>query len=228
MKLKFSISNQLTKLCKLDLPRLTDANGENPGVQPVVTNSVQCGWQFHVVRDELCWLVFAMESYSRYSIVMPYVLKPDWNEVTRDFDALWLDHMLAWFRMGGFVRTDAQIAEVVRQFNAKSVAECHRNLDMSINGHLADAKLWLEAYKRDVKPRLIDSEHAWHFCEMLNQETKRVNKQRRKSAEFVPFERFLYDNLYRYAKGLCDGPIPGTKEGDFPNPHKQGPDLRLV
>ena len=30
MKLKFSISNQLTKLCKLDLPRLTDANGENP------------------------------------------------------------------------------------------------------------------------------------------------------------------------------------------------------
>ena len=90
MKLKFSISNQLTKLCKLDLPRLTDVNGENPGVQPVVTNSVQCGWQFHVVRDELCWLVFAMESYSRYIIVMPYVLKPDWNEITRDFDALWL------------------------------------------------------------------------------------------------------------------------------------------
>lgn len=63
---------------------------------------------------------------------------------------------------------------------------------------------------------------------MLNQETKRVNKQRRKSAEFVPLERFLYDNLYRYAKGLCDGSIPGTKEGDFPNPHKQGSDLRLV
>ncbi len=75
---------------------------------------------------------------------------------------------------------------------------------------------------------LFDSEHAWHFCEMLNQETKRVNKQRRKSAEFVPFERFLYDNLYRYAKGLCDGATPGAKEGDFPNPHKQEPDLRLV
>lgn len=54
----------------------------------------------------------------------------------------------------------AQIAEVVRQFNTKPAAACHRNLDMSINGHLADGKLWLEAYKRDVKPRLFDSEHA--------------------------------------------------------------------
>ena len=202
MKLMFSISNQLVKLCKLDLPRLTDANGENPGVQPLVTNGVQCGWQFHVVRDEFCWLVFAMESYSRYSVVMPYTLKPDWSEILSDFDMLWLEHMLAWFRMGGFVRTDEQIAEVVRQFIAKPTAECHRNLDMSINGHLGDAKLWLEAYKRDVKPRFFDSKHAWRFCKMLNQETKRVNKQRRKGAEFVPFERFLDDNLYRYAKGL--------------------------
>lgn len=228
MQLNFSISNQLAKLCKLDLPRLTDANGDKPGVQPVITNSVQCGWQFHVVREERCWLVFAMQAYSRYCIVIPYLLKPEWDEIARDFDMLWLEHMLAWFRLGGFVQTEEQIADVVRQFNAKPTPVCHRNLDMSINGHLGDAKLWLEAYKRDVKPRLFDRQHAWRFCEMLNQQTKRVNKQRRKDAEIVPFERFLDDNLYRYAKGLCDAPIPGTKDGDFPNPYKRGPDLRVV
>lgn len=67
----------------------------------------------------------------------------------------------------------------------KPAPVCHRNLDMSINGHLGDAKLWLEVYKHDVKPRLFDHQHAWRFCEMLNQQTKRVNKQRRKGAEFA-------------------------------------------
>lgn len=229
MKLVFSISNQLVKLTKLDIPRLTDEQGENPGVQSIVTHSTQISWQFQIFNVDHQWVVMVIEAYSRYTLILPYVFKPDWPQIEADFNAQWLEEMLKLMDTGGFVRTDPQIEHVIAWLEqSSSTPVYYRNLDRSIGGHLADNQQWLWSYLDEVKPKYFSPRHASELCEHLNQLPRRVNKQRGQKHTFIPVDRFLDDSLYRFAQGLCDQPIPGNKIGDFPNPHRKNVALSIV
>ena len=244
MSLIFSVSNLLAKSTKLELARLTDCNGQNPGVQPVVTNSVQVGWQFQLYKAQSGYVVIAIESYSRYVILLPFYFKPSWAEVQTSFFEQWLSEVQRWFSMGGFVRNPTSVEYVATQFQnliwphleADSLEQVleqpsplrYRNLDMSINGHIIDTQFWIRDYLIQNNYRYFEADMAQELSEHINNQSKKVKGADGKKRKFMPFERFIDDSLYRFAQGLCDQAIPGCAMGDFPNPHKRTPILKVV
>ncbi|MEI8633588.1 hypothetical protein P4S72_18920 [Vibrio sp. PP-XX7] len=46
------------------------------------------------------WIVMAIEAYSRYTLILPYVFKPDWPQIEADFNARWLEEMINLMRQG--------------------------------------------------------------------------------------------------------------------------------
>lgn len=237
MPLLLSLSSPVCRLTKQDLPRVYDDNGKNPGVQPIETHSTQIAWQGHVI--ELSgrywqslgydgWLILFVEAHSRYTLMKLYPLKPDWPQIESSFLQQWLGHMLHWMSKAGFA-SGRQATSVKEQFGeliSQNPLQLVRNLDMSINGNLADHQEWLREYLIQQRPRSLGDAEIAELCSHLNRLPKTQNKQRSKGKLIYPIERFLDGALFQFAKGLCDQPIDGCRAGDFPNPYRA--DLKLV
>ncbi len=242
MSLIFSLSNRITKLTGLQLPRLSDTEGQNPGVQPIVTHSTQISWQFqaqqlegeqprasrYTLYNPDAWLIMALEAYSRYTLMKVYPSPPSWPQIEEDFKILWLEHMLLLMNQTGMADSQTNIDKVAAQFLELSDAKCFRNLDRSIGGHISDNQEWLRAYLRDNTPKHFDDEQAWALSQHLNQIPRRIKIDKRRHIKFIPYERFLLDSLHRFAKGLCKQKVPGSREGNFPNPHRAEPKLEVI
>lgn len=228
MNTLFSISNKLAKSTKLDLERLRDEDGQNPGVQPVVTHSRQVAWQFQLFKIGESTVIIAIESYSRYVILLPFYFSPTWDELEAAFYERWFADIDSWMSMGRFVRSDQQRAQLRKQFTEQGEPQRHRNLDQSINGHIIDTQFWIRDYMDQKRTQEFDQQMAHELCAYINDQPKRVKDAKGKRCKFSPLERFLDDSLYRYAYGICDQPIPGCAMGDFPNPHRRVPNLRVV
>jgi hypothetical protein len=224
----FSISNQLAKSTKLELSRLTDASGQNPGVQPINTHSKQIAWQFQLFKSGNSTVVIVIESYSRYILLLPFYYSPTWEEVKGAFYEQWFGDMQSWLKMGGFVRSTQQQTQLEQQFQAQSESQIYRNLDRSIGGHMTDTQFWIRDYMEQMTVQSFDQQMAKELSVHINNQSKRVKDVNGKKSKFSPLERFLDDSLYRYAQGLCDQFIPGCAEGNFPNPHKRAPKLTVV
>ncbi|ACS83942.1 DUF6933 domain-containing protein [Musicola paradisiaca] len=220
MKLFFSVSNKLAKFLRLDAPRLSGPDGQQPGVQPTVTHSTQISWQLDLIVLDDEWLVVAVEAYSRYTLVIPYVLRPDWHEVEADFKEQWLQHLLSWMHMAGVVDEEWQARQVATGVAALEETVCYRNRDMSIGGHLSDIQLWLRTYLEERRPKRFKQRQVWEFCDYINQLSRRVGGQRRQQGMFLPAERFLTDGLYRFASGLNLASSADGGPANFPNPHR--------
>ena len=242
MSLIFSLSNRITKLTGLELPRLSDTEGQNPGVQPIVTHSTQISWQFqaqqlegeqprasrYTLYNPDAWLIMALEAYSRYTLMKVYPSPPSWPQIEEDFKILWLEQMLLLMNQAGVVDSQTDIDKVVAQFFELGEAKCFRNLDRSIGGHVSDNVEWLKAYLHDEKPKRFDNEHALTLSQHLNQLSRQIKIGKRRHSKFIPSERFLLDSLHRFAKGLCKQKVPGSREGNFPNPHRAEPKLEVI
>lgn len=239
MSLILSLSNQVCKFTKQELPRLFDENGENPGVQSIKTDSTQVSWQCQVVQltgrqwqpyDNGQWLVIFVEAHSRYTLMQLYQFKPDWADIEADFLQQWLAHALHWFSTGGFVRGH-QKQQVIKQFAdfiADNPTQLFRNLDRSISGNFTDHQHWLRDYLEQTSPKELGEREIAELCAHINNIAKTQNKQRSKKKLIHPIERFLDDALFRFAQGLCDQPIEACRAGDFPNPYKANVELSLV
>ena len=228
MSIIFSISNKLAKSAELELSRLTDARGQSPGVQSVITHSRQIAWQFQSFKSGNSTVIITIESYSRYVLLLPFYYYPTWDEVKAAFYEQWFVHMQDWMNMGGFVRTSQQQAQLENQFQAQSEPQLYRNLDLSINGHIIDTQFWIHDYMDQMAVQSFDQQMGKELSVHINNQPKRVKDMNGKRSEFSPLERFLDDSLYRYAQGLCDQFIPGCAEGNFPNPHKRVTKLTVV
>ena len=228
MNVIFSISNQLARSTKLELSRLTDSSGQNPGVQPITTHSTQVAWQFQLFKNRNSDVVIAIESYSRYILLLPFYYSPSWDEVKVAFFEQWLVHMQGWMKMGGFIRNSNHQGKLENQFQTQPEPKLYRNLDMSIGGHITDTQFWIRDYMDQMGTQSFEQHMAQELSNHINSLPKRVKDAKGKKRKFEPLERFLDDSLYRFAKGLCDQPVPGRALGDFPNPHKRAPKLMIV
>lgn len=228
MSVLLSISNQLAKSTKLELSRLTDSNDQNPGVQPITTHSTQVAWQLQLLKIGNSNLVIAIESYSRYLLLLPFYSSPTWDEVKNAFYEKWLANMRSWMKMGGFIRNDNQQTQLEKKFQTQPEPQLYRNLDMSIGGHITDTQFWVRDYMDQMGEQRFEQYMAQELGSHINTQPKRVKDISGKKRKFDPLERFLDDSLYRFAQGLCDQPIPGCAMGDFPNPHKRAPKLMIV
>ena len=240
MALFLSLSNSMCKMLKQSLERMTDADGNNPGVQPISTNANRVSWQGEVIHlsgrqwqpyDDGSWLVVFMESHSRYCMMLHYPLKPDWAQLQQDFYSHWKLHAIGWLRANRFIRNDdygMQVLDNIEHYFEQTKVHRFRNLDPSIGAHITEVQHYLHSLFDDHKPRDFDSEQAWELSMFINQQPRKINGQRSKKHQFIPVDRFIDDVLYRFASGICDQNFPDIKSGDFPCPYLQKPALRVL
>ncbi|WOT05015.1 amino acid adenylation [Shewanella youngdeokensis] len=240
MALFLSLSNPLCKMLAQPFERITDAEGCNPGVQPITTNANRISWQAQVVHlsgnewqpySDGSWLVVFMESYSRYCMVIHYPIKPSWQQLQQDFYNQWKLHSIAWLRANRFIRNDydgMQVLDNIEAYVEQTKLYCFRNLDRSISTHISEVKYYLHALFDDHKPAVFNNDEAWELSHYINQQPRKVAGQRGKKHEFIPVERFIDDALFRFGGGLCDQAIPNVKSGDFPCPYPLSPSLEVI
>ncbi|MEC4726814.1 amino acid adenylation [Shewanella sp. D64] len=240
MALFLSLSNQMCKMLKVPLERITDADGNNPGVQPISTNANRVSWQGQVIQlsgrqwqpyDDGSWLVVFMESHSRYCMIIHYPRKPDWETLQQDFYRHWKLHAIGWLRSNGFIQNDddgMQILDNIEYYFEQTKVTSFRNLDRSIGAHIAEIQYYLHSLFDDHKPCYFDSEEAWELSMFINQQPRKINGLRSKKHQFIPVERFIDDALYRFASGISADDFPDVKPGSFPSPYPQKPVLKAL
>ncbi|NMP16113.1 amino acid adenylation [Thalassotalea sp. Y01] len=159
MRLLYSTSKALDKWLKADLPSL---EGPQKGRNPIFSDECTLSWQLHIVDNRYRSFektIIATEAFSRFTCFLP-VLMPN-------SDAVFL-----------LSKLDSLPFEI----------QWRKNTDLSINGHITDAALWVTDTLRDRGLDVLPYELSEELSMYLNSQVKRSNQRRE---TFVPLERFL-------------------------------------
>jgi hypothetical protein len=223
----FSATNALNKWLKLDLPRIHSPDGKRIGTQPLLTDAATLSWQCHVVENAYQsgkYTVIAVESYSRFTMLLPYDYAPKQDELQQALCLQWIYSLFELMADNGAVSWERE-QQVVDQFYQGLNDICwYRNTDLSINGHVADAEQWVKQTLNDQGKSELDDDLVFDLARHINSMFKRAPANLGKKVKFYPVPRFINDGLFRFAKGLSEFEYEGAVVGDFLNPY----DLNVV
>lgn len=191
MKLQLCATNFLTKWLRADLPRLPVESGKQVGVNAVISDSTQMCWQVHIIDNSYGSrhkTLIAVEANSRFTVFIPVVLTLSVDELSARLKMEWqwvlaeslpvLDYM---------PRSDiALLLDSLSQLNF-DVAWV-KNTDLSINGHISDAGVWVTQTLEQSRREQLSPDVALELAIYLNGQPKRINKGRDK---VIPVESLL-------------------------------------
>ncbi|MBC3766385.1 amino acid adenylation [Neptunicella marina] len=190
-QLIFSATNALNKWLKADLPRLPVEPGKQAGVNTLSSGSDCLCWQVHIIDNRYQSYektIIACEANSRFTFFLPVEQRLSLQELTQILQMEW-QAVLADTLEAYQIIPRSEIALLLSdlselEFNPEWV----RNTDLSINGHISDAGLWVTDTLSDRKLSQLTPELAAELAAYLNTQTRRI-KQRK--VKFVPLERLL-------------------------------------
>ena len=225
MKIILSASNALSKwLAKSlsePLPRMTGPDEKMVGKRPLHTNIHQVSWQCHVLANNYNnpydgYTFIATEAFSRHTLFKHYGFAPSIDELEQDFLALWYSELDMHCRINNILHDD-QLKRLGVQFDEQpKIVEWYRNTDLSVQGHVSDAGLWLRAYLDENNASQLCVKKGFALGLYVNEKPKRIGKKHKNSEIFVPAVCFINDGLFRFARGM-NSFTPDID--DFPNPY---------
>ena len=147
MLLLFSASNALNKWLKADLPKLP----KQAGVNNLLSTQMQMSWQLQIIDNgsgaegqSEHKTIIACEAHSRFIVFVAVERRLTLAELSQQLKMRWqfvlvemLEDQLLMPR-SDILLLLSQLDEIV------FTSEWVRNTDLSINGHITDASLWLK------------------------------------------------------------------------------------
>lgn len=204
MKILFCATNATTKWLNADLPRLPVEPGKQVGVNTVISDSMRMCWQVHIIDNSYGSrhkTLIAVEANSRFTVFIPMVLKLSVEELSARLKMEWQWVLAESLRVLEYMpRSDiALLLDRLNQLNF-DVAWV-KNTDLSINGHISDAGLWVTQTLEQSRREELTPEVALELAIYLNGQPKRINKGKDK---VIPVE-----SLLAYCQSLLvDSAIP--------------------
>ncbi|ALZ76724.1 hypothetical protein [Rheinheimera sp. F8] len=191
MILQLCATNFLTKWLKADLPRLPVESGKQVGVNTVTSDNTQMCWQVHIIDNSYGSrhkTLIAVEASSRFTVFIPVVLKLTLDELSARLKMEWQWVLAESLRVLEYMpRSDiALLLDRLNQLNF-DVAWV-KNTDLSINGHISDAGLWVTQTLEQSRREELTPEVALELAIYLNGQPKRINKGKDK---VIPVESLL-------------------------------------
>lgn len=241
-QLILSFSNKAAKMLKQTFDRFETAKGEQVGVKPLLTNSVQVSWQVHAIElkgkqwepcNDNSKVFFFTEAYSRYTMVKSYSQLPTLDELYDDFLELWFTNIFRQLLMSGLFTNQEQAESIAKQFT-QLTHESYQpllfsNYDHSLGGVISDQISWLQAFIDGKRLSQFDDYEAEDFTDYINQMGRRIrDKNSSRKYAINPVSRFIEDCAFRFAQGLCHDQLADCRGGNFPNPHQHKVTLRVV
>jgi hypothetical protein len=191
MILQLCATNFLIKWFKADLPRLPVEPGKQVGVNTVTSDRRQMCWQVHVIDNSYGSrhkTLLAVEANSRFTVFIPVVLKLSVEELSARLKMEWQWVLAESLRVLEYMpRSDiALLLDSLSQLNFE--VAWVKNTDLSINGHISDAGLWVTQTLEQSRREQLSPEVALELAIYLNGQPKRINKGKDK---VIPVESLL-------------------------------------
>ncbi|MEH8020764.1 hypothetical protein [Rheinheimera metallidurans] len=199
MQYQFCATNALIKWLKSDLPRLPAAPGQQVGVNTVASTREQMSWQLHIIDNSYgSWhkTIIATEANSRFTVFIPVDLILTPEQLSKRLQIEW-QFLLAETLQDQHMLPRSDIALLLSNLSDINFdIDWVKNTDLSVNGHIADAALWVTQTLADKKQAELSPSLALELAIYLNTQPKRVAKQKTK---IVPVER-----LAQYCNSLVN------------------------
>ncbi len=195
MKLLLTATNALNKWLNTDLPRLPVEQGKQAGVNTLISDVKTFSWQVHIIDNQhLSYqkTIIACEANSRFLFFIPVTTRSSQQELTEALQRNWQLTLAATLENYQLMPNSdiAYLLSVLSQINF--TPEWVKNNDLSINGHICDATLWISQTLEENELDSLTPELALELTCYLNTQIKRVtNKQTRQKEKFIPIEQLL-------------------------------------
>jgi hypothetical protein len=195
MKLLLTATNALNKWLNTDLPRLPVEEGKQAGVNTLMSDVKTFSWQVHIIDNQhrsYQKTIIACEANSRFLFFIPVTTRSSQQELTEALQRNWQLTLAATLENYQLMPNSdiAYLLSVLSQINF--TPEWVKNNDLSINGHICDATLWISQTLEENELDSLTPELALELTCYLNTQIKRVtNKQTRQKEKFIPIEQLL-------------------------------------
>lgn len=195
ISLLFGASNSLAKWLKAELPRLPKREGKQAGVNTLKSDSTTMCWQAHIIDNQYKSYektIIVCEANSRFIFFIPVTSRLTLDELTKLLTIEW-QAMLAETLESYQLIPRSEIAMLLSElsdlvFNFEWV----KNTDLSINGHISDAGLWVEQILIEQGASELSAQQATELAIYLNTSVKRlINKETKRKEKVVPVEALL-------------------------------------
>ncbi|MGB2426210.1 MAG: amino acid adenylation [Alteromonas sp.] len=189
--LTLGASNALNKWLGADLPRLPAEVNRQVGVNSLASDTSRLSWQVHIINNHYQSMdktIIACEANSRFTFFVPVICKLSLSELT---DSLQMEWQSAFAETLNYCRLlpNLDIAFLLSKLSDIDFdIDWVKNTDLSINGHISDAGLWVTETLEDQRLHSLAPEVATGLAIHLNTQTKRIKKRKEK---FIPVERLL-------------------------------------
>ena len=197
----FSVSNALCKWLRLDLPRFPAEAGQQQGITPLITDAETISWQCHVIftgswRERAT--VIAVEAYSRFTLLLPFDIKPTQAQLEQRLCEYWAEEMVSLMIKYGDISRD-QAPRIFTRFHERTQqVEWVRNTDLSVNGHVNDAEQWVKGLLASQGLDALDDDLALDLAWTINTLEKRAKQPNGKKPTFYPPALFVDDGMFRF------------------------------
>ena len=146
MSLLFGASNSLAKWLKADLSRLPTLAGKQAGVNTLKSDSTTMCWQAHIIDNQYKSYkktIIVCEANTRFIFFIPVTARLTLDELTNLLTMEW-QAMLAETLESYQLIPRSDIAMLLSELSDLTFSvEWVKNTDLSINGHISDAGLWV-------------------------------------------------------------------------------------
>lgn len=191
MKLLFSATNPLNKWLKADLPRLPSEEDKQAGVNTLKSDACSFCWQAHIIDNRYQSFektLVACEANSRFTLFLPIDEKLTLQGLTETLLMEW-QAVLAETLVACHLLSGSEIALLLHSLSETCLTpEWVKNTDLSINGHITDAGLWVTDTLEDRRLTRLPPNLALDLAIHLNTQVKRIKQRKEK---FVPVECLL-------------------------------------
>lgn len=190
MQLILSASNALNKWLNADLPRLPHKQGKQAGVSRLQSDATQTSWQLHIIDNAYQSnhkTIIACEAYSRFTLFIAADSRLTLEELNAQLTMQWQLVLVEMLETQLMPRSD--IALLLSQLETLPfTCEWVKNCDLSINGHISDASLWLTQTLQEHHLNRLPEDLSLDLSCYLNRQVKRIKSRKEK---FIPIERLL-------------------------------------
>jgi len=195
VKLLYSSTNALVKWLKEDLLRLPTLAGKQSGVNTLKSDITTMCWQVHIIDNQYKSYektIIVCEANSRFIFFVPVTTLLTFDELTNLLTMEW-QAMLAETLESYQLIPRSEIAMLLSELSDIAFnVEWVKNTDLSINGHISDAGLWIEQVLRKQGVSELSIQQATELAIYLNTSVKRItNKETKRKEKMIPVEKLL-------------------------------------
>ena len=195
ISLLFGASNSLAKWLKADLSRLPTLAGKQAGVNTLKSDSTTMCWQAHIIDNQYKSYektIIVCEANTRFIFFIPVTARLTLDELTNLLTMEW-QAMLAETLESYQLIPRSNIAMLLSELSDLTFSvEWVKNTDLSINGHISDAGLWVEQVLREQGVSELSAQQATELAIYLNTSVKQItNKETKRKEKMIPVEKLL-------------------------------------